>query len=124
MAKTYNRNIVRAYKKKSEYGEWYAVVECGYWKMIPASCSFFKRKEDGMVFNILSPILNPPDNLQEWDEIRIKDCRAVELTTDEGIVCEGWDETENNTVNLLYKLGEFAGLDPQVVKDFISKTKD
>lgn len=117
-------NKIKAYKRKNEHSDWYAVIECGKWDMLPASSEFFKNKETGIVYRFYKPILNPPDSLKQWDEISVSDVQAVSLEQEPQARFEGWEECENNSIKLLYKLAEFAEIEKNKVKEFIDSIKE
>lgn len=104
-------NKIVAYHKKNKYSYWYAAIECGEWNMIPARLDFVTNKDTNKTYKLYAPILFPPDNLKQWQEIDVETLYGCKVLLPEDskydqIEFQGWEKTEILTVKLLYEFKE------------------
>jgi len=104
-------NKVFAVKRNSD---WWAVVDCGESKkggMCVGNYWQTHFKKEGKTYRWFRKLILTPDNLTEWQEIKVKEeliCRLVEdENTDNIVKFEGWDDEEDGGLKTLKR---FAGL--------------
>ena len=98
---------------------WYAAIECGYWNMIPASMDFFKNKDTGMVYKWYQPILDPPTDLQPYQEIIGGTKHLFHIQAVEYEKAFEFEKQELMMVTLLRRMGTRFNLDPDEVEGYL-----
>lgn len=111
-------NKIYAVKKIEE---WWAVIDCGETKKGGMAVGNFwptHFEKNGRTYRWYRKIESPPNNLEEWNEIKVKEelvCKISESNRDINVLdFNGWDDEENLAYKTLQNFAKMIGKDMSI----------
>jgi hypothetical protein len=105
-------NKIFAVKKNFD---WWAVIDCGETKQGGMTVGNYWKthfRKDGRTYRWFRKIILTPDNLQEWQEIKVREeniCRIINDGETNILKFEGWDDTEDGGLQTLQEFAKLLG---------------
>lgn len=96
--------------KQNEY-KWWSVIDCGETKIGGMTVGNFWNnhfKKDGRTYRYYDELFMPPDDLVEWEEIKII-TKTVTMVNSNGDIFKGWEDKENQGLEILLKFAKLLG---------------
>jgi hypothetical protein len=103
-----NENKVFA---KKRHNQWWAVIDCGQTHKGGMSTGTFwltHFEHGNNTYRYHDRIFNPPDDLQEWQEIKIIS-KEVTILDKDGDIFKGWEDQDDLCYQTLSNFSELIG---------------
>ena len=105
------QNKVYAVKKNFDWG---AVIDCGGTKQGGWTVGNYWQthfKKNGRTYRWFRKLILVPDDLQEWQEIKVREERICRIVDDELNILkfEGWNDEENKALETLQDFAKRLG---------------